>query len=119
MCRFLVSDSYAQIQSLCLSRSTADHVCAGFEQVYKGGDKTLLSNLILDPVHSILKQSFDSRLRLVSIHYSVPSFYHIVVPPFSGAPPDYLTETLPSPPFNETNRAKLKLTIYDRTQGEA
>ncbi|KOS18407.1 putative glutamine amidotransferase DUG3 [Escovopsis weberi] len=33
-------------------------------QVYKGSDEILLSKLILDPTHSILKQSFDSRLRL-------------------------------------------------------
>ncbi|PSR81226.1 nucleophile aminohydrolase [Coniella lustricola] len=32
--------------------------------VYKGSDEILLANLVLDPVHSILKQSFDSRLRL-------------------------------------------------------
>jgi hypothetical protein len=35
-------------------------------QLYKGSDEILLSKLILDPTHSILKQSFDSRLRLVS-----------------------------------------------------
>ncbi|RDL31993.1 uncharacterized protein BP5553_09395 [Venustampulla echinocandica] len=33
-------------------------------QVYKGSDEILLSKLILDPTHSILAQSFDSRLRL-------------------------------------------------------
>ncbi|TAQ84886.1 hypothetical protein B7494_g6793 [Chlorociboria aeruginascens] len=32
--------------------------------VYKGSDEILLSKLILDPSHSILNQSFDSRLRL-------------------------------------------------------
>ncbi|KAM7199227.1 putative glutamine amidotransferase DUG3 [Naviculisporaceae sp. PSN 640] len=32
--------------------------------VYKGSDEILLSKLILDPTHSILRQSFDSRLRL-------------------------------------------------------
>ncbi|KAG6030114.1 hypothetical protein E4U41_000171 [Claviceps citrina] len=32
--------------------------------LYKGSDEILLSKLILDPTHSILKQSFDSRLRL-------------------------------------------------------
>ncbi|RKF79464.1 putative glutamine amidotransferase DUG3 [Golovinomyces cichoracearum] len=31
--------------------------------VYKGSDHILLSNLILDPIHSILTQSFDCRLR--------------------------------------------------------
>ncbi|KAK4150078.1 nucleophile aminohydrolase [Chaetomidium leptoderma] len=32
--------------------------------VYKGSDEILLSKLVLNPSHSILKQSFDSRLRL-------------------------------------------------------
>ncbi|CAI6341204.1 unnamed protein product [Periconia digitata] len=32
--------------------------------VYKGTDEILLSDLILNPTHSILTQSFDSRLRL-------------------------------------------------------
>jgi glutamine amidotransferase len=32
--------------------------------VYKGSDEILLSKLILDPSHSILTQSFDSRLRM-------------------------------------------------------
>ncbi|KAI0012719.1 N-terminal nucleophile aminohydrolase [Xylariaceae sp. FL0662B] len=32
--------------------------------MYRGSDEILLSKLILDPTHSILKQSFDSRLRL-------------------------------------------------------
>ncbi|KAH7343039.1 nucleophile aminohydrolase [Rhexocercosporidium sp. MPI-PUGE-AT-0058] len=32
--------------------------------VFKGSDEILLSKLILDPTHSILTQSFDSRLRL-------------------------------------------------------
>jgi hypothetical protein len=35
-------------------------------QVYKGSDEILLSKLVLEPAHSILRQSFDSRLRLVS-----------------------------------------------------
>lgn len=37
---------------------------ANLTQVYKGSDEILLSKLILDPSHSILTQSFDSRLRL-------------------------------------------------------
>lgn len=37
-----------------------------FVQVYKGSDEILLSKLVLEPAHSILRQSFDSRLRLVS-----------------------------------------------------
>lgn len=34
--------------------------------VYKGKDEILLSKLILEPQHSILTQSYDSRLRMVS-----------------------------------------------------
>jgi hypothetical protein len=50
-------------------------------QVYKGSDEILLSKLILDPTHSILKQSFDSRLRLVrSSPSSSPSALHAVNP---------------------------------------
>ncbi|KAI9711750.1 MAG: hypothetical protein M1820_001895 [Bogoriella megaspora] len=36
----------------------------GVVGVYKGRDEILLSKLILDPAHSILTQSYDSRLRL-------------------------------------------------------
>ena len=35
---------------------------------FKGKDEILLSELILNPSHSILTQSFDSRLRLVRSH---------------------------------------------------
>ena len=38
--------------------------------VYKGKDEILLSKLILSPAHSILTQSYDSRLRLVRPHPS-------------------------------------------------
>ncbi|KAI4089443.1 MAG: hypothetical protein L6R37_008037 [Teloschistes peruensis] len=38
----------------------------GFTEVYKGKDEILLSELILEPQHSILTQSYDSRLRLDS-----------------------------------------------------
>ena len=34
--------------------------------IYKGRDEILLSKLILEPSHSILTQSYDARLRLVS-----------------------------------------------------
>lgn len=51
------------------SRESLDNVDANLFalriQVYRGSDEILLSKLILDPTHSILKQSFDSRLRLV------------------------------------------------------
>jgi hypothetical protein len=53
MCRFLVNTF------LPVHASSTD-----YSQVYKGSDEILLSKLILDPTHSILTQSFDSRLRL-------------------------------------------------------
>lgn len=56
MCRFLVS---------CLHRTAL--IPLTLDQVYKGSDEILLSKLILDPSHSILTQSFDSRLRLVRL----------------------------------------------------
>lgn len=40
-------------------------------QVYKGKDEILLSELILNPSHSILTQSFDSRLRLVTRSFCI------------------------------------------------
>ena len=47
-------------------------VLTGFEvltlrQIFKGKDEILLSKLILEPAHSILTQSYDSRLRLVLV----------------------------------------------------
>lgn len=40
--------------------------------MYKGRDEILLSKLILHPTHSILTQSYDSRLRLVRETYLGP-----------------------------------------------
>lgn len=37
-----------------------------FHQVYKGRHEIRLSKLVTEPSHSILTQSYDSRLRLVS-----------------------------------------------------
>ena len=42
-------------------------------QVYKGKDEIVLSKLVLEPVHSILTQSYDCRLRLVRAIHSSPS----------------------------------------------
>src|SRR6266487_3128102 len=53
MCRFMVAPHAAPYWD------DTDMV-----QVYKGSDEILLSKLILDPSHSVLTQSFDSRLRL-------------------------------------------------------
>lgn len=36
-------------------------------QVYKGRHEIRLSKLVTEPSHSILTQSYDSRLRLVSV----------------------------------------------------
>lgn len=55
MCRFLVYLPHHYPQQAEI---------ADFSKVYKGSDEILLSKLILDPSHSILTQSFDSRLRL-------------------------------------------------------
>lgn len=38
-------------------------------QVYKGKDEILLSKLILEPQHSVLRQSYDCRLRMVPSHH--------------------------------------------------
>jgi glutamine amidotransferase len=57
MCRFLVRYQISQVKSLKAPNS---------QQVYKGKDEILLSKLILEPQHSILTQSYDSRLRLVN-----------------------------------------------------
>lgn len=65
MCRFLVRRCATSIQ---IHRYPAHPLTPRFlPQVYKGSDEILLSKLVLDPAHSILKQSFDSRLRLVSL----------------------------------------------------
>lgn len=54
----------------CLLRGRHARTRADRPQLYKGSDEILLSKLILDPTHSILKQSFDSRLRLVGLPLS-------------------------------------------------
>ncbi|RCI16878.1 hypothetical protein L249_2043 [Ophiocordyceps polyrhachis-furcata BCC 54312] len=72
--------------------------------VYKGSDEILLSKLILDPDHSILKQSFDSRLRLDTRRGQNNAdgfgigFY---TDPKLGAAPCLFTSTIPA--WNCTN----------------
>ncbi|PHH78967.1 hypothetical protein CDD80_5908 [Ophiocordyceps camponoti-rufipedis] len=76
--------------------------------VYKGSDEILLSKLILDPVHSILKQSFDSRLRLDTRRGQNNAdgfgigFY---TDPKLGAPPCLFTSTIPA--WNCTNLQRI------------
>ncbi|KAI0095661.1 N-terminal nucleophile aminohydrolase [Hypoxylon sp. NC0597] len=72
--------------------------------VYQGSDEILLSKLILDPTHSILKQSFDSRLRLDTRRGQNNAdgfgigFY---TDPKLGASPCLFTSTIPA--WNCTN----------------
>ncbi|KAI0885159.1 N-terminal nucleophile aminohydrolase [Annulohypoxylon maeteangense] len=72
--------------------------------VYRGSDEILLSKLILDPTHSILKQSFDSRLRLDTRRGQNNAdgfgigFY---TDPKLGAAPCIFTSTIPA--WNCTN----------------
>ncbi|KAI1415133.1 N-terminal nucleophile aminohydrolase [Hypoxylon sp. FL1857] len=72
--------------------------------VYQGSDEILLSKLILDPTHSILKQSFDSRLRLDTQRGQNNAdgfgigFY---TDPKLGASPCIFTSTIPA--WNCTN----------------
>ena len=63
MCRFLVSFPIlidVRIGLTLVLNNTLD-------QVYKGRNDIRLSKLVTEPSHSILTQSYDSRLRLVSI----------------------------------------------------
>lgn len=73
----------------------ADRICAWHKQVYKGSDEVLLSSLILDPVHSILKQSFDSRLRLVSLVSQYLLSEHATCLSSRGLPPSILAPCVP------------------------
>ncbi|KAM0486506.1 hypothetical protein ACHAP7_002308 [Fusarium lateritium] len=76
--------------------------------VYKGSDEILLSSLILDPTHSILKQSFDSRLRLDTRRGQNNAdgfgigFY---TDPKLGAAPCLFTSTIPA--WNCTNLQRI------------
>ncbi|KAI9753174.1 MAG: hypothetical protein M4579_005289 [Chaenotheca gracillima] len=66
--------------------------------VYKGRDEILLSKLILDPAHSILTQSYDSRLRLDTRRphngdgFGVGYYTH----PSLGPEPCIFTSTIPA-----------------------
>ncbi|KAI1337492.1 nucleophile aminohydrolase [Xylariaceae sp. FL0016] len=76
--------------------------------VYRGSDDILLSKLILDPTHSILKQSFDSRLRLDTRRGQNNAdgfgigFY---TDPKLGAAPCLFTSTIPA--WNCTNLQRI------------
>lgn len=50
-----------------LTLSLMIEAAKGCLQVYKGKDEILLSKLILEPQHSVLRQSYDCRLRMVCI----------------------------------------------------
>ncbi|KAG9976841.1 N-terminal nucleophile aminohydrolase, partial [Aureobasidium melanogenum] len=79
--------------------------------VYKGKEPILLSTLILDPAHSILTQSYDSRLRLDTRrphngdgfgvgYYTPPSLL-----PLLGPDPCIFTSTIPA--WNCSNLTRL------------
>ncbi|KAI1262490.1 N-terminal nucleophile aminohydrolase [Xylariaceae sp. FL1019] len=76
--------------------------------VFRGSDEILLSKLILDPTHSILKQSFDSRLRLDTRRGQNNAdgfgigFY---TDPKLGAAPCLFTSTIPA--WNCTNLQRI------------
>ncbi|KAF2646124.1 N-terminal nucleophile aminohydrolase [Massarina eburnea CBS 473.64] len=66
--------------------------------VYKGTDEILLSELILNPTHSILTQSFDSRLRLDTRRPHNGDGFGIgyYTPPSLGPEPCVFTSTIPA-----------------------
>lgn len=67
-------------------------------QVYKGKDEILLSELILEPQHSILTQSYDSRLRLDTRRPHNGDGFGIgyYTPPSLGPTPCIFTSTIPA-----------------------
>ncbi|KAL9579216.1 MAG: hypothetical protein Q9212_005237 [Teloschistes hypoglaucus] len=69
-----------------------------YEQVYKGKDEILLSELILNPQHSILTQSYDSRLRLDSRrpHNGDGFGLGYYTSPILGPAPCIFTSTIPA-----------------------
>ena len=76
-------------------------------QVYKGRDPILLSNLILSPQHSILTQSYDSRLRLDTRrpHNGDGFGLGYYTPPSLGPDPCIFTSTIPA--WNCINLSRL------------
>ncbi|KAG8530371.1 uncharacterized protein KY384_004873 [Bacidia gigantensis] len=77
------------------------------EHVYKGRDPILLSNLILSPQHSILTQSYDSRLRLDTRRPHNGDGFGIgyYTPPSLGSDPCIFTSTIPA--WNCVNLSRL------------
>ncbi|MCJ1444990.1 MAG: hypothetical protein MMC23_005494 [Stictis urceolatum] len=75
--------------------------------VYKGKDEILLSRLILEPAHSILTQSYDSRLRLDTRRPHNGDGFGVgyYTPPALGPTPCIFTSTIPA--WNCTNLARL------------
>jgi glutamine amidotransferase len=77
-------------------------------QVYKGSTPILLSSLILTPTHSILTQSYDSRLRLDHRRPHNGDGFGIgyyTTDPALGAEPCVFKSTLPA--WNSTNLERL------------
>lgn len=67
-------------------------------QVYKGASPILLSSLILEPQHSILTQSYDSRLRLDTRRPHNGDGFGVgyYTPPSLGPTPCIFTSTIPA-----------------------
>lgn len=88
------------------SRPTYTHA-----QVYKGKDPILLSHLILSPTHSILTQSYDSRLRLDTRRphngdgFGVGYYTPASLLPLLGPTPCIFTSTVPA--WNCVNLSRL------------
>ncbi|KAK4191626.1 nucleophile aminohydrolase [Podospora australis] len=79
--------------------------------VYKGNSEILLSKLVLDPAHSILKQSFDSRLRLDTRRgqNNADGFgIGYYTDPKLGAAPALYTDTTPAWSCNNLQRLATK-----------
>ncbi|KAI9801210.1 MAG: hypothetical protein M1825_003484 [Sarcosagium campestre] len=75
--------------------------------VFKGSEEILLSKLILDPAHSILTQSYDSRLRLDSRRPHNGDGFGVgyYTPPSLGPEPCIFTSTIPA--WNCINLSRL------------
>ncbi|KAI9716629.1 MAG: hypothetical protein M1828_007607 [Chrysothrix sp. TS-e1954] len=75
--------------------------------VYKGKDEILLSNLILSPAHSILTQSYDSRLRLDTRRPHNGDGFGVgyYTSPYLGPHPALFTSTIPA--WNCINLSRL------------
>lgn len=99
MCRFLVCPSEPLISTYVLELTHS--------QVYKGSKPIILSKLMTEPSHSILTQSYDSRLRLDTRRNVNGDGFGVgwYTDAHLGADPCIFTSTLPA--WNCENLARL------------